>query len=126
MDPLVPGIVLLAAAAALCYLIWVNRQLERTAVASGITTTDELTNLYQRVAGEVGSGLFAQRVGLEGSLECDDALQSDLSNTPCAAFKYRVERRCQEEYQDRDEHGKPVRRVRTGSERVAGNERRVP
>jgi E3 Ubiquitin ligase len=126
MDPIVPGVVLLAVAAVLCYLIQINRQLERAAVGSGITTIDELNHLHQKVLAEVGSGLFAQRAGLEGVLECDNPLTSELSNTPCAAFRYRVERRWEEEYEERDEHGKRVRRVRSGSERVAGNERRVP
>ncbi len=126
MDPIVPGLVLLAVAAVLCYLIQVNRQLERAAVGSGIMTVDELSNLHQRVVAEVGGELFAQRVGLEGTLECDTPLTAELSNTPCAAFRYRVERRWQEEYEERDERGKRIPRVRTGSDRVAGNERRVP
>ena len=126
MDPIVPGVVLLALAAVLYYLIRVNIELERAAVGSGIATIDELSHLHERVLAEIGSGLFAQRAGLEGILECENPLTSELSNTPCAAFKYRVERHWEEEYEERDEHGKRVRRVRSGSERVAGNERRVP
>jgi hypothetical protein len=126
MDPIVPGVVLLAVAAVLYYLIRVNRELERAAVGSGITTVAELSHLRQKVHDEVGGGLFAQRVGLEGTLECDQPLTSELSNSTCAAFRYRVTRQWEEEYEERDEHGKRVRRVRSGTDQVAGNERRVP
>ncbi|MGH2343602.1 MAG: GIDE domain-containing protein, partial [Chloroflexota bacterium] len=71
------------------------------------------------------SDLFAQRVALTGVLECEQPLSAPLSGTPCAAFRYRVARRWEEEYETRDEEGKLCRRVRAGSDVVANNERRT-
>jgi hypothetical protein len=125
MDPMLLGAALLAIAAALIYFAEVYRQLERSAVATGVSTVADIMAVQRRVDAEVGARLFAQRVGLEGTLECDNPLTSELGDVPCAAFRYRVERRWEEEVEYRDDRGNPVRRTRSGSDSVAANERRV-
>jgi len=126
MDLAFAGLLLLAATVALYGLARSNRHLARSATATELMTVAELNTLHQLVSGEVGVGLFAHRAAVQGTLECEQPLISDLGQTRCAAFRYRVEHRWHEDYQDTDSHDKPVRRTRTGSDVVASNERRVP
>ncbi|HWE60556.1 MAG TPA: E3 ubiquitin ligase family protein, partial [Chloroflexota bacterium] len=126
MDLPVLGLLLIVAAVVLYGVARANRRVALSVLGTEISSVEELLALYALVADQVGTGLFAQRVGLQGTLECDEPLQSELGNTPCAAFRYRVERRWEEEYEERDANGHRVRRTRSGRDAVAGNERRVP
>jgi hypothetical protein len=119
------GLLLIAAAAVLYQVVITNRRVAQIAYGTEVSSVSDLVQLYSLVEGQVGAGLFVHRVGLQGTLVCDQPLTSDLSGTSCAAFRSRVERRWEEDYEDRDSHDKPVRRTRAGSEQVAGNERRA-
>lgn len=125
MELIMGGVALLVAAVALYCISRYQQRLATTLVATGIASIAELQHLRERVSSEVGSGFFSQRVGIEGTLECDEPLQSELSGQPCAAFRYQVIRRWEETVHEKDEQGKPRTRTRTGNETVAGNERRT-
>lgn len=125
VELLVSGLALIVLAAVLAHGAYRQTRLARQAAATPLTPIAELQALHERVAAQIGSDLFAQRVALSGVLECEEPLSSPLSATPCAAFHYRVTRRWEEEYETRDEAGKLCRRVRAGSDVVANNERRT-
>jgi hypothetical protein len=122
---LVAGVVLMAVAVMLLHTAYRQTRLARQAAATPHTPISELQALHERVAAQIGSDLFAQRVALTGVLECEQPLSAPLSGTPCAAFRYRVTRRWEEEYETRDDKGKLCRRVRSGSDIVSKNERRT-
>ena len=126
MELAVVGLALLLASVVLYLVSQSNKLLARSAIVSHVSSIGEVITLHEKVATQIGSDLFAQPVGIQGVLECDDPLVSSLGSTPCAAFRYRVTRRWEEEYVERDDAGKLCRRIRTGSDLVAGNERRVP
>jgi hypothetical protein len=125
VELLVTGLVLLAIAVMLLHTAYQQTRLARQAAATPQTPIAELQALHERVAAQIGSDLFAQRVALTGVLECAEPLSAPLSGTPCAAFRYRVTRRWEEEYETRDDKGKLCRRVRSGSDIVSKNERRT-
>lgn len=123
MGWLILGVILLIGAA---ILYAISRSSKRESLA--LTITDlmpigDLMTLHEKVAGEVGKGSFAQHVAVQGTIVCDQPLQADLSNTACAAFRQRVERRYEEDYQEQDGNGHWVTRTRTQSETAANNER---
>jgi hypothetical protein len=78
------------------------------------------------VSGEVGGGLFKQQVGVQGRIECEQPLQSELAGVACVAYRFRVERRWEEDYEERDDQGNMRQQTRSGSDTVASNERRTP
>ena len=126
MDTALLGLLLMGAAVALLVFGQVNRRVARHALGTGLSTVGDLMTLYAMVSDQVGLGLFTHRVGLQGTLECDQPLHSDLTHSPCAAFRYRVDRLWEEEYEERDAKGNRTRRTRSGSDLVAENERRAP
>ncbi|HVA93200.1 MAG TPA: GIDE domain-containing protein [Chloroflexota bacterium] len=122
---LLTGVALVALAVILARSAYQQTRLARQTAATPLTPVAELRALHEKVAAQIGSDLFAQRVALAGLLECDEPLTAPLSQMKSAAFRYRVTRRWEEEYEERDDAGKLCRRVRSGSEIVATNERRV-
>jgi hypothetical protein len=126
MGWLILGIVLIIAAGIL-YVVSESNKRESLALATtDLTSVADLRALYDKVTAEAGKGAFAQRVALQGTIECEAPLQAELSSTPCAAFRHRVERRYEEEYEEQDGEGNWVRRTREGSESVANNDRQAP
>jgi len=122
---LLTGIALLALAVVLARSAYRQTRVARQTAATPLTPVAEVRALHEKVAAQIGSDLFAQRVALAGMLECDDPLTAPLSQMACVAFRYRITRRWEEEYEERDDAGKLCRRVRSGSEIVSSNERRV-
>jgi hypothetical protein len=120
------GIVLLAVAVILYVVSRTNRRRAAAISITEISPIGQLQTLYQQVAQEVGKGSFVQRVAVQGTLECAQPLQSELSNTSCAAFSQRVERRWEERYEQRDNDGNTTWQTREGSETVSSNDRRAP
>lgn len=125
VELLLTGLALVGLAALLAQSAYRHTRLARQAAATPLTPVAEVLALHERVAAQIGSDLFAQRVALAGELACDEPLLAPLSQTLCAAFHYRVTRRWEEEYVERDDEGKLCRRVRAGSDIVANNERRT-
>jgi hypothetical protein len=119
------GLVLIAVAAMLYFISQSNARLVMEAVATGVSTIADLRVLHQRVAGEVGSGLFRQQVGLQGRIGCDQPLTSELARATCVAYRFRVQRRREEEVEVRGPDGKTRRETRSGIDTVASNDRRV-
>ena len=125
MELLLVGVALLVSAGP---LFWFSLRQERLAsgiLGAGINSVAELQEIYTRVHAEMGRGVFAQRVAIQGLLECEQPLTSEIGALPCAAFRYAVTRRWEETVRERDEQGRLRSHTRTGSERVASNERRV-
>ncbi|HEY8283851.1 MAG TPA: GIDE domain-containing protein [Chloroflexota bacterium] len=122
---LLTGFALVALAIVLARSAYYQTRVARQTAATPLSPVAEVRALHEKVAAQIGSDLFAQRVALAGMLECDEPLSAPLSQMPCVAFRYRVTRRWEEEYEERDDAGKLCRRVRSGSEIVASNERRV-
>lgn len=120
------GLALLALAAILYRVADAQRDLLRALRVTEVIPVSELLELHGRVAGEIGPGLFRKQVAVEGTIACDAPLLSELGQVPCVAFWYRVERQWEERYERRDPDGTVHRGTRTGRDRVAGNERRVP
>ena len=126
MEPALLGLLLLCAAVVLSVAAYSHRRMARHALSTEPTTVAELLALYSLVTNQVDAGLFAHRVGLQGTVECDEPLVSELSHTPCVAFRYRMERHWEEDYEERDAEGHLRRGVRSGSDKVAANERHTP
>jgi len=126
MGWIVVGILLLAAAGVLYAVSRSNQHRSLALTITDVMPIGDLLALYDKVAAEVGKGAFSQRAAVQGTLECDQPLRAELSDTPCAAFRQRVERRYEEDYEERDGDGNYVRRTREGSDTVSDNERRAP
>jgi E3 Ubiquitin ligase len=120
------GILLIAAAGILYAVSQSNKRQSLALAITDMMPVGDPLALYDKVSAEVGKGAFVQRVTVQGTLECDQPLQAELSNAPCVAFRQRVERRYEEEYEEQDGDGNRVRRTREGSESVSSNEGRTP
>lgn len=84
-------------------------------------TINEIIETRDAIAGSVGPGGFSQVVSVTGTLVCDQPLHGELSERECAYYTMRIEERYEEEYWERDNEGREVRRTRTGSTTVASN-----
>ncbi len=118
---LILGIILVALGALLLFLR--SRALSHLLE---IKTAEKLTvhdviDTRDAIAGSVGPGGFSQVVSVTGTLVCDQPLHGELSERECAYYTMRIEERHEEEYWERDNEGRDVRRTRTGSTTVASN-----
>ena len=125
MALIIVGLVLIVVAAILYFVSRANARLALAAGSTEVSTIGDLRKLYQKVAGEVGAGMFNQQAGLQGRIECEQPLKSELSDTSCVAYRFRVERRWEEDYEERDSEGNVRRETRNGSDTVASNDRQV-
>lgn len=123
MGWLILGFALLVVAGILYAVSQSSKHRSLTLAVTDLTTVGELRSLYDKVAAEAGKGAFSQRVALQGTIQCDQPLQSEVSNTPCVAYRQRLERRYEEDYEERDGEGNMVRRTREGTETVSSNDR---
>jgi hypothetical protein len=126
MALVIVGVLLIVAAVVLYFVSQSNTRLATAAGTTELSSLGDLKTLHQKVSGEVGGGLFNQQVGLQGRIECDQPLQSELSGAACVAYRFRVERRWEEDYEERDAEGNLRRETRSGSDTVASNDRHTP
>ncbi len=126
MAPIVVGIALIAAAAIFSFMSRAYARLALAALSTELSTIGDLRALYQKVSGEIGAGVFNQQVGLWGRIACEQPLKSELSGTACVAYRFRVERRWEQDYKERDSDGIIRRKTRDGRDTVSSNDRRVP
>ena len=124
MAMLAVGLGLIAAAAILYFISRSNARLAIAAITTEVSTIGDLRALYERVSGEVGTGVFCpNRAPGQGRVR--SPLASELGGATCIAYRFRVERRWDEQVEVRDSDGKVRRETRSGSDTVAGNDRRV-
>ncbi len=126
MNLIIAGATLIVVAASLYFVSRWNARLALAAGSTEASTIGDLRALYQRVSDVVGTGVFSQQVGLRGTVECEQPLRSEIAGAACVAYRFRVQRRWEEDVDVRDPDGKVRRQTRSGSDTVAGNERRVP
>jgi hypothetical protein len=126
MGLIIIGVLLIVGAVILYFVSRSNARLAMAAGTAELTAVGDLQTVYRGVSGEVGIGLFTQQVGLQGRIECEQPLASELAGVACVAYRFRVERRWEEDYEERDSEGQVRRGTRSGSDTVASNERSVP
>ena len=90
------------------------------------SNAEELHELQQAVASEIGPGGFSQLAEVKGTATCQTPLTSELSDKPCVWYSMRVVEQYEETYTDTDSSGNRVTRTRTGTNTVASNTQSVP
>lgn len=119
------GIVLVIVAVILYLVSQSNKRRAMLLTITELTPIADLQSLHSSVAAEAGKGSFSQRVSVQGTIECAQPLISELSRTPCAAYRYAVERRWEESYEERQSDGTMQTRTNQSSDTLASNERRL-
>jgi len=89
------------------------------------STAAALAELAASVAKEIGAGSFNQIAEVKGTIECDDPLESELSQTRCVHYSMQVTREYEETYWETDDKGNRQQKTRRGSEAMANNTRSV-
>ncbi len=89
------------------------------------STAAALAELASSVAKEIGAGSFNQIAEVKGTIECDNPLESELSQTSCVHYSMKVTREYEETYWETDDKGNRQQKTRRGSETVADNTRNV-
>lgn len=118
--------VLLVATGAL--FVGSRRYTQKLAQMASVSTSSsaDIEQLAASVAAEIGTGSFNEIVEVKGTIECDEPLIAELSETRCVYYSMHVTREYEESYWETDEKGNRSQRTRRGSERVASNTRTVP
>jgi len=110
-------------------LWWFGKRQTLKALTAGATPQIPVKQLLEdsaAVAAQVGAGAFRQAVKIHGVLSCDAPLISELTQTPCVAYRFTVSREYEETTSSTDDKGNiTTSRVRK-SEVVASNDRTVP
>ncbi len=95
-------------------------------------TAASLQDIWKGVAEEIGTGSFEQAAEVNGVIECDQPLTSEIGKQACVHYRMSVEREYEEDYEEeyteRDsatgEDVKKTRRgTRKGSDSVSSNTR---
>jgi hypothetical protein len=104
------------------------KQKKKAEAISGIETTTAaaLKEIWQGVAGEIGSGSFEEPAEVKGMLECGNPIESEIAKQSCAYYRMSVTRKWEETYYETDSEGNRQRKTRQGSDTVSSNTRSVP
>jgi hypothetical protein len=103
---------------------WQKRKLDAIQ-GTETSTAAELAETADSVAKEIGRGSFNQIAEVKGTIECDQPMESELSQTECIHYTMKVTREYEETYWDTDDKGNRRQKTRRGSETVADNTRSV-
>lgn len=85
----------------------------------------DLFDLHKSLLSDLGPASIKQLVEVKGMLDTDTPLASELAEVPCVAYRYSVEERYEEDYEERDDQGRVTRKTRTGYSTVESNEKRT-
>ncbi|OIP75954.1 MAG: E3 ubiquitin ligase [Oscillatoriales cyanobacterium CG2_30_44_21] len=95
----------------------------RLATAS---TTAELNNIANEIAGEIGGGNLREYVKVRGLIRCDRPIISELTQAPCVHYQMSVVREYEEQKRETESDGKTVTKTVRGSENISSNSQSVP
>ncbi len=86
----------------------------------------DLQLIAMKVASEIGSGSWRDYVKLQGDIQCDQPLTSELKQVPCVYYEMKVEREYEKTVTERDDEGHTTTKTERGSEVVSENSRSTP
>jgi hypothetical protein len=85
----------------------------------------ELFELHSELLKSLGPDSIKQLVEIKGDLKTSNPLTSEIAQEKCMAYKYSVEERYEEEYEEQDSDGNIIHKTRSGYNTVESNERRT-
>ncbi|NEQ30992.1 MAG: hypothetical protein F6K04_08305 [Leptolyngbya sp. SIO4C5] len=89
-------------------------------------TVAELGKTAEAIAAEIGGGDWRDYVKLWGQIEAPQPLVSELKQTPCVYYSFKVQREYEETVTTKDAEGNTQRKTERRSETVASNQQSVP
>ncbi|MBN2053425.1 E3 ubiquitin ligase family protein [bacterium] len=119
------GTLLMLGAAGLLYGYQSRKRGVATLLATETVQVEFLESLAASMREDMGEGSLYYKTEISGVVECDEPLVSDLAGTECVYYSMSIHRKYEETFYETDQQGNRRRRVRSGSEQVAGNERSV-
>lgn len=126
---LIIGLVLLLISVILA-LVWNNQRGRLGDIArTPLSTIRELRELAGAVGQELGDdgSAFEQTVSVEGTIECDSPLSSELNHQSCVYYEATVSREYEEVYYETDSQtGRRESRTRQSSQEMSKHSDRVP
>lgn len=102
-----------------------KRKLEQME-ATETSTVEFLESLRKSMAEGVGAGSLNYVTEVKGKIVCDEPIVSELAGVECVFYSMTVTREYEEAYYERDQQGRTHRRIRTGYDPVASNQRSTP
>lgn len=123
---LIVGGVLLVIGVVLVFVLRSQQGKLADIIGTETTTVASLKDLLKEFR-ERGGGQFQHQAELNGVIETENPLVSELAGQECVHYRMRVEREWEEDYWETDSRtGRRERRTRRGSDAMASNERSVP
>ncbi|KGF73681.1 hypothetical protein DO97_12670 [Neosynechococcus sphagnicola sy1] len=86
----------------------------------------DLNLIAAEIAQEMGQGSWRDYVKVNGKIQCDQPLNSELKQSPCVYYSMNVTREYEETVTRQDSEGKTVRETQRGSETIASNSQSTP
>lgn len=83
----------------------------------------ELKELHDTLTKEVGPDGIKQLVEVKGTSRLMEPLVSEITKSECIGYSFTITENYDEEYEERDNEGRIVRRTRMGTNTVASNSR---
>ncbi len=126
------GGILFIVAIVLLVIYFSNKRKLDEMYAVDVSTTAALRDIWQGVADEIGAGSFEQKTEINGVIECEQPIESELAKERCVHYRMSVEREWEEDYEEEytekdPSSGRMVRKTRRGtrkgSDSVASNSR---
>jgi hypothetical protein len=126
------GGILIVVAIVLLVVYFSNKRKLEEMYAVEASTAASLQEIWKGVADEIGAGSFEQKTEVNGVIECDQPIESELAKEHCVHYRMSVERNWEEDYEEeyteKDEaSGEMVRKTRRGtrkgSDTVSSNSR---
>lgn len=120
------GIILIVIAAVLVFVYLSNKRKLAQMEATETSSVEFLNSLATSMADGVGAGSLRYFAEIKGKIVCQEPLVSELAGGDCVYYSMSVDREYEETYYENDEEGNREKKIRQGSENVAGNKRSIP
>ncbi|MGP1384334.1 MAG: E3 ubiquitin ligase family protein [Thainema sp.] len=120
------GIILLIVSV-IAYWISRSQKLRSFSIKSArAASINDLHQLAQDIAKEIGAGNWQDYVRLWGEVRSDQPLQSPLNQTPCVYYTMTVTQEYEETVTEKDDDGNTKQTTRRSSETVSRNQQSIP
>jgi hypothetical protein len=123
---IVIGIILIVVGIVLFFVQRNQKQRAFSVRSARLVTAQELHQMAGEIAKEIGGGSWRDYVKVNGMIQCDRPLTSELKQMPCVHYSMTVTREYEEKVTKTDSDGNRTTETNRGSETVSSNKQSVP
>ena len=109
------------------FFIWRSQRNRLASIRSArLSTVADIQQIANAVAQEIGPGSWREYVKLQGKVQCNQPLLSQIQQTECVHYQTSVIREYEEVTTQRDDQGNTTQETQRKSETVASNTQSIP